>query len=430
MTAGAYNRCVKRQAVPSVRGTRDFYPPEMAFRKWLHGTARSVSERFGYAEYEGPILETVDLYTAKSGEELVKEQAFTLTDKGGDLLALRPELTPTLARMVAARAQELAKPIRWFSYGPFWRYERPQKGRGREFFQWNVDCVGSNSPACDAEAVAIAASFFAAAGLLPTEVRILVNDRRLMEGEIARLGIDPARKKDLFRLIDRKDKMPAEKWRAHAAEIGLSGAADPLEALLADTELWRRSESLTGLFASARELGFVDWIRFDPSVIRGLDYYTGIVFEARDASGEFRAILGGGRYDNLVADVGGDPLSGVGFAMGDMVVELVLSHYGKTPKLGGSAARVLVTVFGPDGLAPAAAAARKFREAGVPAALYPEPAKLEKQLKYADALGIPFAAIIGPDEAAAGKVAVKDLARKSQETLSWGEATERVRARG
>ncbi len=418
---------MKRQAVPSVRGTRDFYPPEMAFRNWLHATVRSVSQRFGYAEYEGPILETVGLYAAKSGEELVKEQAFTLTDKGGDLLALRPELTPTLARMVAARAQELAKPIRWFSYGPFWRYERPQKGRGREFFQWNVDCVGSTSPACDAEAVQIAASFFAAAGLLPSEVRILVNDRRLMEGEIARIGVPPERKKDVFRLIDRKDKMPPEKWRAHAAEIGLADAADPLEALLADTELWRRSESLAGLFAAARGLGFADWIRFDPSVIRGLDYYTGIVFEARDATGAFRAILGGGRYDNLVADVGGDPLSGVGFAMGDMVVELVLAHYGKTPKRAASAARVLVTVFGPEGLPAAAAAAGKFREAGVPTALYPEPAKLEKQLKYADALAIPFAAIVGPDEAASGKVALKDLAAKSQETLSWDEAIARVK---
>lgn len=419
---------MKRRAIQAVRGTRDFYPREMAFRKWLHGTVRAVSERFGYCEFEGPILETVDLYAAKSGEELVKEQAFTLTDKGGELLALRPELTPTLARMVAARAHDLPRPIRWFSYGPFWRYERPQKGRGREFFQWNVDCIGSTAPATDAEAVRIAAAFFEAAGLSPAEVRILVNDRRLMEGEIQRLGVGPERKKDLFRLVDKKDKMPAEKWRAYAAEIGLKEASGPLEALLADRELWRKSEALSVFFGLARGMGFADWVAFDPSVIRGLDYYTGIVFEARDASGEFRAILGGGRYDNLVADVGGDPLSGVGFAMGDMVVELVLARYGKTPDLPSSAARVLVTVFGPQGMPAAIAAAERFRAAGVPAALYPEPARLDKQLKHADALGIPFAAILGPDEEKAGTVAVKDLAAKSQETLSWDAALRRVQS--
>lgn len=417
---------MKRRAIQAVRGTRDFYPREMAFRKWLQGTVRAVSERFGYSEFEGPILEAVDLYAAKSGEELVKEQAFTLTDKGGELLALRPELTPTLARMVAARAHELPRPIRWFSYGPFWRYERPQKGRGREFFQWNVDCVGSTAPAADAEAVRIAAAFFEAAGLSPAEVRILVNDRRLMEAEVARLGVPPERKKDLFRLVDKRDKMPPEKWRAHAAEIGLGDAAGPLEALLADKELWRKSEALSTFFGLGRDMGFADWVAFDPSVIRGLDYYTGIVFEARDASGEFRAILGGGRYDNLVADVGGDPLSGIGFAMGDMVVELVLARYGKTPRLAASAARVLVTVFGPEGMPAAIATAERFRAAGVPAALYPEPARLDKQLKYADALGIPFAAIIGPDEAKSGAVAVKDLAAKSQETLSWDAALRRV----
>ena len=204
---------MKRSRIQAVRGTRDFYPEAMAFRLWLYGKIRAASERFGYAEYEGPILEPLELYAAKSGEELVKEQAFTLQDKGGDMLTLRPELTPTLARMVAAKQQALPRPIRWWSFGPFWRYERPQKGRGREFFQWNLDCLGASALACEAEAIAVAAEFFKSLGLTPAEVTIKVNSRRLMDAEAAKLGIGPDRKAVCLRLVDRRDKMSPDNGR-------------------------------------------------------------------------------------------------------------------------------------------------------------------------------------------------------------------------
>ncbi len=178
-----------KPTIRPVKGTRDFYPEEMAFRTWLYGQMKAVSQKFGYQEYEAPILESLELYAAKSGEELVKEQSFVFPDRGGDTIALRPELTPSLARMVAQKQRELPKPIRWWSFGPFWRYERPQKGRTREFFQWNIDLIGVNSPYADAELVAIGAEFFKSVGLSAQQIVIKVNDRKLMKEQIAPLGV-------------------------------------------------------------------------------------------------------------------------------------------------------------------------------------------------------------------------------------------------
>src|SRR5512136_3174053 len=230
---------MKKQLIQSVKGTRDFYPEQMALRVWLYNTIRAVSERFGYQEYEGPILESIALYAAKSGEELVKEQSFVLTDRGGDELTLRPELTPTLARMVAQKQNMLSRPIRWWSFGPFWRYERPQKGRTREFFQWNIDLIGVNSPYADAELVAIGAEFFKSVGLSAQQIVLKVNNRKLMEEQIARLGVAPDRIEGVYRLIDKLDKLPAEKWRAYGNEdIGLTlEQVDRLSALLSNREL-------------------------------------------------------------------------------------------------------------------------------------------------------------------------------------------------
>ncbi len=178
-----------KNIIPPVKGTRDFYPEQMAVRTWLYGTVRRVSESFGYQEWEAPILESLDLYAAKSGEELVKKQSYVFTDRGGDEITLRPELTPSLARMIAQKQGELAFPARWWSFGPFWRYEKMQKGRSREFFQWNIDMLGVNSPEADAELVAIAAGFLKAVGLTPAQARIYVNNRRFMDAEFERLEI-------------------------------------------------------------------------------------------------------------------------------------------------------------------------------------------------------------------------------------------------
>lgn len=410
---------MKKTLVQAVKGTRDFYPELMAVRTWLYRTVRAASEQFGYQEYEGPILETIELYAAKSGEELVKEQSFVLKDRGGDELTLRPELTPTLARMVAQRQRQLTPPIRWWSFGPFWRYERPQKGRTREFFQWNIDLIGAQSVQADAEIVAVGVEFFRRTGLTPAEVKIQVNNRRLMNAELQAMGIGPEMTLSVFRVIDKREKMRPADWEAYAAESGLSAAqiAD-LNQMLSDRELWRKSDELVEFFAALRDFGASDYVEFEPSIVRGLDYYTGIVFEARDRNEEGRAILGGGRYDNLLSDVGGEPLPGVGFAMGDVVIGLVLEKYGKLPRLHVSPTHVLVTVFDASLAAEARRLSCELRQAGLNVELYPEAARLNRQLKYADQHAIPFAIIIGPDEAAAGQVTLRDMRANQQQTVA------------
>jgi histidyl-tRNA synthetase len=411
--------------IQSVKGTREFYPREMAVRTWLYDQIRAVSESYGYQEYDGPFLEKIDLYAAKSGEELVKEQAFVFPDRGGDLITLRPELTPSLARLVAQRQGELVYPLRWWSFGPFWRYERPQKGRTREFFQWNIDLIGANAPETDAELISICAAFFKKVGLSPKQVQILVNDRRLMDGEFIRIGITPEQKVTAMHLIDRRDKMSPAAWDEYALNGGISAESlAALKALLDDRELWKKSEDMRRLFAALDALGVMEYISFDPQIVRGLDYYTGTVFEARDMDREGRAILGGGHYDNLVGDVGGDPLPGVGFAMGDVMMTLVLEKYGCLPEYSPSTAPVLVTVFDEALLPKSFALAASLREAGIKTLCYPEPAKMNKQLKYADRMAVRMAVIIGPDEDAAGQVTVKDLAAHTQQTVALKNAPE------
>jgi histidyl-tRNA synthetase len=406
-----------KNVIQSVKGTRDFYPPEMAVRTWLYSKVRQVSESFGYQEYEGPLLEYIDLYAAKSGEELVKEQSFVFPDRGGDLLTLRPELTPTLVRMVAQRQKQFTYPLRWWSFGPFWRYERPQKGRTREFFQWNIDLIGVATPEADAEVVATMARFFEAVGLSPQEAVIAVNNRRLIDQELASMQVSQDKKNTVFRLIDRRDKMGNEDWKAYALESGLaSGQLDKLLKMMENQELWKKSAELVHFFQAIDALGVSDYVRFDPQIIRGLDYYTGTVYEGKSMAPDIRrSISGGGRYDNLLADVGGDPLPGTGYAMGDMVITLLLEKYGHIPQgLDASPASVLVTVFDQERLLDSYQLASELRQEGLKTATYPTPEKLGKQFKYADRIGVKIAIILGPDEIKSGQVAVKNLETRDQ----------------
>ena len=415
--------------VRAVKGTRDFYPPQMALRNWLYGHIRTVSERYGYQEWEAPILETLELYAAKSGEELVKEQAFIFEDRGGALVALRPELTPSLARMVAQQAQQLPRPIRWWSFGPFWRYERPQKGRTREFFQWNLDLIGSESVAADAEVASVAAELLAALGLTADQVVLKVNSRTFMERCVAELGVSDVDSATVFRLIDRVDKLSTEKWAAYGRDLGLADTQlNALREMLTDREQWRQSEQLSAFFQAVEALGTREWFEFDAGVVRGLDYYTGVVFEARDRAGRHRAILGGGRYDNLVADVGGEPIPATGFAMGDVVLGLVAEEHDVTPRLPACRTQLLVTIFTPELTAQSMALARELRAAAFRVELYPEASKLQKQLRYADRQGIPLAVVLGPDELERGEIAVKQLRSGEQRRFSRAELVTAVRA--
>jgi len=414
--------------IAPVRGTRDFYPDQKAFQRWMYDHIRDVSEKFGYQEYDGPFLERLELYAAKSGEELVQEQSFTFPDRGGEMIALRPELTPSLARMLATRSKSIVRPIRWWSFGPFWRYERPQKGRSREFFQWNIDLLGVDSPQADAEIVVIAAAFFEAIGLTAKDVRIKVNNRRLADEQLGALGIPPERRQGVFRLIDRRSKLSPQEWEAYADEISLdqeqiAGLNDQLNDLMA----WREFDELKEFFDAVEQMSAADYVEYDPIVIRGLDYYTGNVFEAYDAAGEERAILGGGRYDDLVADIGGDPLPGVGFAMGDVVIGLVLDKCGVQPDLRANPADVFIPTFDESSRGEVLRLAAELRVTGLRVEWFPEIARLPKQFKYADRQGIPLAVILGPDEIKLDQVAIKDLRTGAQTTVPRSEVEEKVR---
>lgn len=408
--------------IQQVKGTREFYPEEMALRNFIYEKARAASQSFGYQEWDAPFIETVDLYAAKSGEELVKKQSFVFEDRGGDLVTLRPELTPSLARMIAAKQNELIFPVRWWSFGPFWRYEQPQKGRSREFFQWNIDMLGVNSPEADAELIAVGATFLRSVGLGPERAAIFVNNRRLMDSQFEVLGIPLEKRLDVSNMVDRRSKMDSVKWDDYVREGGLAQQQlDGLKNLLGNYDLWKQSEELVRLFAALEALGVKDYVKFDPNVMRGLLYYTGTVFEAFDITGSLkRAIFGGGRYDNLLADVGGRPLSGVGFAMGDVVIGIILQEAGLLPEFRPSPSSVMVTVFDESLWMESYALASELRKAGLNTMVYPELVKLQKQFKFADKMKMRVALVVGPDEAEKGQVLVKDLSNGNQRTVQKG----------
>ena len=419
-----------KKLISSIKGTRDFYPEDMAIRNWLYGVMRRVSESFGYQEYEGPFLESLELYAAKSGDELVREQSYVFRDRGGDMVTLRPELTPTLVRMIAQRQQQLTYPLRWWSWGPFWRYERPQKGRAREFFQWNIDLIGVASPEADAEIVATLATFFNLVGLTPNQVTIKINNRRLMNAQMEKLGIPTERWGAVSQLIDRQDKMQAAEWDAYAKDLGLNPSQlSGLKAVLQNYELWQESEELIGFFKAAQALSIQEYLTYDPRIMRGLAYYTGTVFEAWAITCEFhRAILGGGRYDNLMAAVGGEPLPGVGYAMGDMVITLLLKELGLIPgKEALPSPQIMVTVFDKDHLPASLSLATELRRAGLKVISYPEIAKLPRQFRYADRIGVRLTLVVGPDEVANGRVTIKDLSTGNQQAVARKEVASAIR---
>ena len=330
--------------IQSARGTRDFYPEDMAFRQWLVERWREASRRAGFVEVDGPELDSLELYTDKSGPEIA-EQLYWLEDKSGRKLALRPEFTPTLARMIAARQAALPEPIRWFNVSRCFRYERAQKGRLREFFQWNIDLVGVEGEIGDAECISIAVDALKNVGLTPADVQVKVNDRRLLGALVRHLGIAEERVPQVFAILDKRAKVPPEALAVMLAEAGLESAQrEGLERILAwqglgdiearelaTSEIHAAVEALNRLFAHLEHYGIAEWCRFDIGIVRGLAYYTGPVWEVHDLKGEFRAIFGGGRYDRLLGDMGGKAMPACGFGCGDVVLGLLLEERGLRP---------------------------------------------------------------------------------------------------
>ncbi len=329
------------------RGTRDFYPPAMAVRSWIFDLWKQVSLRNGFEEYDGPIFESLDLYRVKSGDEIVSE-LFHFCDRGDREFAIRPEMTPTIARMVAAQANGLARPVKWFSMPRLCRAERPQRGRLREFFQWNIDILGEDSVLADAECIFVAADFFQATGLTYEQFYIKVNSRALLAAILQRGEFDEACLPAVYAALDKRDKVSADAFAKIVSELNLpTEQADTLislgdakgdeglttvRKLVAGHEVGEaKLAEIEHLFELLTAMGVGDCCRFDMGVVRGLAYYTGVVFEAFGKGGLQRAICGGGRYDNLLREVGGPPMSGTGFATSDVVIEDVLKEFGALP---------------------------------------------------------------------------------------------------
>ncbi|HEX9106128.1 MAG TPA: histidine--tRNA ligase [Longimicrobiales bacterium] len=406
----------------SLPGFRDFYPRELAYRSHIFAAWREAARRFGFEEYDGPPLEPLELYTGKSGEEIVR-QLYNFEDKGGREVSLRPEMTPTLARMAGARAGELRKPVRWFSIPQLFRYERTQRGRLREHFQWNVDIVGEESVAADAEVLAVALTSFQVLGLTAQDVVARVSDRRLLERLLLHVGVPADQLMAAYAAIDKlgreEDRVIAERL---AREAGLGPATveqifqifahasfESLQAAYAEVEgvaeeLARVSEYLSIL----SDLGFAAWVSFDARIVRGLAYYTGIVFEVFDRKGELRAVCGGGRYDRLLEQVAGVSLPALGFGMGDVVLKELLADRQLLPDAAPAADYYLVAVGEPERAVVRQMAAR-LRRAGHSVLYALKGAGVKAQFKEANARGARSVVVVGPEEVAAGVVKVRSM---------------------
>ena len=418
------------QALP---GFRDFYPDDFAVRAHIMRTWREVARRYGFQEYDGPPLEPLELYTEKSGPEIV-QQLYNFTDKGDREVAMRPEMTPTLARMAGARAGGLRKPIKWFSIPQLFRYERAQRGRLREHFQLNLDIIGEDDVAADAELLAAAIDMLRAFGLTEQDIVARVSDRRLLRALLLHAGVPEDQLVLVYNIVDKLERETREAIGARLrGEAGMD--AESVERTL---DIFRHTD-----FAAVREayggtegvgpeiermaeiLGHVDamglgaYVRFDLSIVRGLAYYTGIVFELFDARGELRAICGGGRYDNLLGQVGGVQLPALGFGMGDVVLKELLSDRGLLPETRQTLDYYVI--------APAEqrtellAVVHRLRDGGASVDYGYKAQGVNKQFKNASALGARRVVVLSPEASAGGEAVLRDSETREERRVPLAE---------
>lgn len=441
MTRGAvsaYNARMQTQALP---GFRDFYPADLALRTHIFRTWRTVATRYGFEEYDGPPLEPLDLYTTKSGDEIVG-QLYNFTDKGDRQVALRPEMTPTLARMVAAQAGKLRKPIRWFSIPQLFRYERQQRGRLREHFQLNCDLIGEPGPLADAEVIALAIDVLRAFGLGVTDFRVKISDRRVIAALLTALGLNEDQKAVMYQVLDKFIRVPEEVSMRRLADAGIPEKKVQSILGLSRTGNWQALENggegfqaalgalepLKEVRATLERMDVGDYVDLDLSIVRGLAYYTGTVFEIFDAKRTLRAVCGGGRYDNLLDAVGGVPLPAVGFGMGDVVLGELLKDRGQVPSDSASI-DVFLAFITRDDLPHVLRLAHQLRDAGLRAEYSLSAQGVGKQLKLADARNARLAIVVGPDEWAKGEVMIKDLRSGSQESVALNSLVNTIKPR-
>ena len=413
-----------------VRGTRDFYPEDMRIRNWLFDNFRAAARSHGFEEYDSPVLEHEELYTRKQGEEIT-QQLYNFEDKGGRRVTLRPEMTPSLARMVMARAGAMPTPIKWFSIPQCWRYERTQRGRGREHYQWNVDIWGSAAVQADAELLSVLVSFFQRVGLNADDLAISISSRKVLEEVLGSLGISGDAFAATCIIVDKMDKLPAEVVEQQLSEQGLDASAisviqstlglsdlDSLAAALGEGS--GAVAELATLFDLIDSYGIADWVTFDASVVRGLAYYTGPVFEAHDRGGKLRAICGGGRYDRLLSSLGGNDMPATGFGFGDMVIMELLNEKGLVPDLP-SGNQDIVIAINEDLRSAAMSVATKLRASGRSVDLVLEDKRMKWAFRHAERTGAQRLVMVMPDEWAAGNVRIKELESGEESDVAVGD---------
>jgi histidyl-tRNA synthetase len=417
-------------------GFRDFYPDDTTLRNHIFAVWRTVAARYGFEEYDGPPLEPLELYTQKSGPEIVG-QLYHFRDRGDREVALRPEMTPTLARMVAARASGLKKPIRWFSLPQLFRYERQQRGRLREHFQLNMDLIGEAGPLADAEVIAAAIDIMRGLGLGPQDVRARLSDRQVLRTLLLAGGVAEGSLGAAFAAIDKVEREPADKlltWltedggltRAVAERVlevgGLKGLDRVRDAARKVPGGPEALEPLAECVAALDGMGLGAFLDVDLCIVRGLAYYTGVVFELFDAQRHLRAICGGGRYDGLLKALGDVDLPAIGFGMGDVVLGELIKARGLAPPSGAGLDAFLVAVTAED-TGTILRLAHELRDQGVKVEFSLKEQTIAKQLKLAAARNARFAVIVGPEERAAGRAVVRDLAKGVERKVAFAELT-------
>ena len=391
----------EKLSVEPYKGVRDFYPKDQAFLNYLLTTYRGVVERFGYVEYHASVLEPAELYKSKGAEnaELVNEQTYTFLDRGGREVTLRPEMTPTVARMVAARRRDLGFPLRLFSIPNVFRYERPQRGRLREHWQLNVDIFGSQSLAAEAEVMAIAAELMRAFGAQESDFSIKIGSRTYLNTIITNANLSEAEARQLLLLLDRKAKVPTEEFSAGLLELGID------ESLFTTHE---EPEDVRAVRELLSQMGVMNAV-FDPSIVRGFNYYTGIVFEVFDTHPDNnRALFGGGRYDNLLEMFDEEMVTGVGFGMGDVTMHDFLAVRGLLPQYTPPT-KVYLAVTAPEMVPHAIRIAGLLRNQGVAVGVDFGDRKLGDQIKIANKHGILYLLVVGENEVSEGSFVVRHL---------------------
>ena len=422
--------CAQLLSTKPYKGTRDFYPNDMKLRNWFFGKIRAALELAAFEEYNGPMLESLDIYIAKSVEEIANEQTYNFTDRGGRRLAVRPEMTPTVARLVAAQINELNFPLKWFSIPNLYRYENPQRGRLREHWQVNVDIFGCDTYEADLEVISTAITLLKVFDADSSMFKVHINNRRFFNDIIASIAeTDAEGSRKVSKVVDKKNKIPREVYERELTALGLDAdkiakidalytmSVEEAAALCPES---RGAQELIDLFAALRDLSLDEYCVFDFGIIRGLDYYTGTVFEVLDEAPENnRAMFGGGRYDNLVGlFVKNTSVSGVGFGFGDVTLENFLVTHNLIPDIYTTGTKVLVTRFDDVAYSEYTAMVAKLRDAGIQSSLYIGKKKFGKQLDHAIKGNYSHVVIMGSSEFENKEVKIKDLRTREEHTVS------------